>query len=116
EKAEGNPFFSEELAYALRDAGLLRVEDGTARLAPGADLAALDFPTTIQGVITSRIDRLSPSQQLTVKVASVIGRIFAVQVLSGVFPLGGGEAQLRANLDRLERLDITPLETPEPNL
>ena len=116
EKAEGHPFFSEELAYALRDAGLLRIVNGDAQLAPGADLTALDFPTTIQGVITSRIDRLSPSQQLTVKVASVIGRIFAVRVLDGVYPIEGGETQLRANLQRLERLDITPEETPEPNL
>ena len=116
EKAEGHPFFSEELAYALRDAGLLRIVDGEARLAPGADLTALDFPTTIQGVITSRIDRLSPSQQLTVKVASVIGRIFAVRTLDGVYPIAGDEAQLRANLQRLARLDITPQETPEPNL
>ncbi len=116
DKAEGHPFFSEELAYALRDAGLLRVAGGRATLAPGADLDALDFPTTIQGVITSRIDRLSPSQQLTVKVASVIGRIFAVRVLGGVYPAEGGEGQLLANLKRLERLDITPLETPEPEL
>lgn len=116
EKAEGHPFFSEELAYALRDAGLLRIVNGEAQLAPDADLTALDFPTTIQGVITSRIDRLSPSQQLTVKVASVIGRIFAVRTLDGVYPIEGGEAQLRANLQRLERLDITPQETPEPNL
>ncbi len=116
EKAEGHPFFSEELAYALRDAGLLRVDGEEARLAPGANLAELDFPTTIQGVITSRIDRLSPSQQLTAKVASVIGRIFAVSVLGGVYPIEGGEGQLRANLQRLERLDITSEETPDPDL
>lgn len=116
EKAEGHPFFSEELAYALRDAGLLRVDGGEARLAPGADLEALGFPGTIQGVITSRIDRLPPSQQLTVKVASVIGRIFAVRVLSGIYPVPGEETQLRENLKRLERLDITPQESPEPNL
>ena len=116
DKAEGHPFFSEELAFALRDAGLLRVSDGVARLSLGADLAALDFPTTIQGVITSRIDRLSASQQLTVKVASVIGRIFALRVLTGIYPVREAETQLRADLERLERLDITPEEVPEPNL
>lgn len=116
DKAEGHPFFSEELAYALRDAGLLRVSGGQARVSPGADLEALDFPTTIQGVITSRVDRLSASQQLTVKVASVIGRIFALRVLTGVYPVQEAENQLRADLVRLERLDITPQEAPEPNL
>ena len=35
-EAEGHPFFSEELAYALRDAGLILIEHGLCRLAPGA--------------------------------------------------------------------------------
>jgi hypothetical protein len=116
DKAEGHPFFSEEVAYALRDAGLLRIVDGEARFAPGADVEALDFPNTIQGVITSRIDRLPPQQQLTVKVASVIGRIFAYRLLSSIYPVPGAETQLRDNLLRLERLEFTIQETPEPNL
>lgn len=116
EKAEGHPFFSEEVAYALRDAGLLRVVDGEAQFAPGADAAALDFPTTIQGVVASRIDRLPPQQQLTVKVASVIGRIFAFRLLNDIYPVPDAESQLHENLRRLERLDITPQESPEPNL
>lgn len=116
DKAEGHPFFSEELAYALRDAGLLLVENGRARLAPGANLAALTFPNTIQGVITSRIDRLTPQQQLTVKVASVIGRIFAYRVLTGVYPAEVDETRLHESLNRLAQLQLTPLESPEPNL
>jgi len=36
ERAQGNPFFSEELAYALRDAGLIRITDGRCTIAPGA--------------------------------------------------------------------------------
>ena len=64
EKAQGNPFFSEELAYALRDAGLIIVEGDQCRMAPGADLNSAAFPDTVQGVITSRLDRLPPTQQL----------------------------------------------------
>ena len=37
EKAEGHPFFSEELALALRDAGLIELVDGQCRLAVGVD-------------------------------------------------------------------------------
>lgn len=116
-KAEGHPFFSEELAYALRDAGLIQIVDGECRLTgrPG-DLSAANFPNTIQGVITSRIDRLSPPQQLTVKVASVIGRIFAFLLLHAIYPVPTGEEELRQHLDKLERLGITPLEAPPPNL
>jgi len=116
EKAEGHPFFSEELAYALRDAGLLHIEAGVARLAANADLDALDFPDTIQGVITSRIDLLTPQQQLTIKVASVIGRICAFRILEDIYPVELDEDLLREYLRRLEQLEITPIESPEPNL
>jgi class 3 adenylate cyclase len=117
EKAEGHPFFSEELAYALRDSGLVAISDGTARLTVSpAALEALDFPNSIEGVITSRIDALPPSQQLTVKVASVIGRIFAFRTLREIHPVPGEPNVLRQDMDELERLDITPQETPEPDL
>ncbi|MEO7839483.1 MAG: hypothetical protein ABIU06_09045, partial [Anaerolineales bacterium] len=117
EKAEGHPFFSEELAYALRDAGILLIENGMSRLAPGiTNLESLNLPKTVQGVITSRIDRLSPVQQLTLKVASVIGRIFEYTTLIAVYPVEGERAMLRSSLVMLEQLDITPLESPDPEL
>ncbi len=115
-KAEGHPFFSEELAYAMRDAGLIQIIDGECRIAPGVDLHAVTFPDTIQGVITSRIDRLVPSEQLALKVASVIGRIFAYRTLSDIYPLAADKTYLRDYLSKLHRLDLTPLDTPEPNL
>jgi hypothetical protein len=117
ERAEGNPFFSEELALALRDAGVITVEDGVCRVASGAgDLRGLAFPDTVQGVITSRIDRLTPRQQLALKVASVIGRVFAHRTLCDVHPVVGDRPHLAAALQVLERQDLTVLETPEPGL
>ncbi len=117
EKAEGHPFFSEELAYALRDAGLILIEDGECRTAPDAgDLRALNLPNTVQGVITGRIDRLTPAQQLTLKVASVIGRVFAFKILRSIHPIESDRPKLPDYLDALQRLDITPLESPEPEL
>jgi class 3 adenylate cyclase/tetratricopeptide (TPR) repeat protein len=117
ERAEGHPFYSEELAYSLRDSGLLVVSDGVCRLAPGAeDLETIDLPTTIEGVITSRVDRLTASQQLAIKVASVIGRVFRLRTLEGVFPIAGDRPMLLHHLKAMERLDLTPLETPEPEL
>ena len=117
EKAEGHPFFSEELAYALRDAGILLIQNGTSHMAPGINnLEALNLPETVQGVITSRIDRLSPVQQLTLKVASVIGRIFEYTTLNAVYPVEAERTMLRSSLITLEKLDITPLETPDPEL
>ncbi|MFQ5615277.1 MAG: AAA family ATPase, partial [Anaerolineales bacterium] len=117
ERAGGHPFFSEELAYALRDAGLIRIEDGICQLAPEAgDLSIINFPDTVQGVVASRIDKLTPQQQLALKVASVIGRVFAFRVLRDVYPVNADKPRLSDYLKRLERLDITPLETPPPDL
>jgi predicted ATPase/class 3 adenylate cyclase len=117
EKAEGHPFFSEELALALRDAGLIELVDGQCRLAAGVtDLHSLAFPDTLQGVITSRIDRLTPPQQLALKVASVIGRVFALRILREVHPIEADKPALPVYLETLERLDLTPLENPEPEL
>jgi tetratricopeptide (TPR) repeat protein len=117
EKTEGHPFFSEELAYALRDAELIKIHQGQCQLASEVrDLHLLNFPDTLQGVIISRIDRLTPPQQLTLKVASVIGRIFAFRVLHEIHPLEADKRHLPVDLDILERLDLTLLDSPEPEL
>ncbi len=117
EKAQGNPFFSEELADALRDSGLLMIEGETCHLSPSAsDLSQLNFPDTIQSIVTSRIDRLSPQQQLVLKVASVIGRMFAYKALYDIHPVEADKTHLRDHLSTLEKLDFTPLESPDPDL
>jgi class 3 adenylate cyclase/tetratricopeptide (TPR) repeat protein len=117
ERAQGNPFFSEELAYALRDAGLIRVTDGVCTVAPGTgDLSSVSFPDTMQGVVAGRIDRLPPGHELTLKVASVIGRLFALRIVYDVHPIEADKGALRGYLDDLQRQDFTMLDTPEPDL
>jgi class 3 adenylate cyclase/tetratricopeptide (TPR) repeat protein len=116
EKAEGNALFVEELAYALRDAGLVQIVDGRCRLAPGVNVRGLGLPDTVHGVIASRMDRLTPAQQLTLKVASIIGRVFALRVLRDVHPLRDRAAHLADDLTVLERASLTVLDTPDPDL
>ncbi len=117
QKAQGNPFFTEELAYSLRDAGLIVIENGECRLAPGVrNLNSLDFPDTVQSAITSRIDLLTPSQQLVLKVASVIGRVFAFQILRDIYPIESDKDKLKDYLEVLNRFNLTILDTPLPNL
>ncbi len=117
ERAEGNPFFSEQLAYALRDAGHLVVDGPVARLAGGVtDLRALDVPDSVHGVVAARIDGLSPSEQLTLKVASVIGRLFRVGILTDVHPLEDARRSVPTELEHSTGLDLTRLETPDPDL
>ncbi len=116
ERAGGHPFYTEEIALTLRDTGLVRIEGARAVLSEGADLANVDFPSTVQGVVTSRIDQLQPGQQLALKVASVIGRIFLFRTLEAIHPIPGDRPKLPAYLETLDRLEITPLETREPEL
>jgi class 3 adenylate cyclase/tetratricopeptide (TPR) repeat protein len=83
-RAQGHPFYSLELAYALRDAELLELDGGRARLAAGAELDGLEFPESIEGVIGVRVDRLPVEAQEVLKVASVVGPAFSAAALAEV--------------------------------
>ncbi len=81
-KAEGNPFFLEELILELIEAGAIRAEGGVCRLA-GADVKAY-VPATVQDVIMARIDRLEEPSKRTLQLAAVIGREFAYAILERI--------------------------------
>jgi class 3 adenylate cyclase len=116
EHAGGNPFFSEELAYALRDTGVITISNGSCRIAPGADLQELSLPDTVQGVVLTRIDRLAPTQQLTLKVASVIGRSFAYRLLHDIYPIAADRPTLPGQLEGLQQRSLVLPEAPDPEL
>ena len=81
QKSQGNPLFAEQLLYRLQEMGLLKMEQGACRLASPRDLASVSIPDDVQGLITSRIDRLGLSAQTATKLASVIGHVFEVPLL-----------------------------------
>ena len=116
-KSEGHPFFAEELAYALRDSGVLLIEGEECRLSPGLNnLDSVSLPDNLEAAITSRIDGLNPSQQLTLKVASVIGRIFAFRVLHAIHPIETDKPSLDQYMETLTRLSLTLIESEAPDL
>lgn len=104
-RAQGNPFFSEELARSLQDRGVLVVRDGEAQLADGVYPEAVALPESVEAVITARVDRLTPDEQLTLKVASVLGRVFDLRLLRAVHPTISGEA-LDAVLAHLQEREL----------
>ena len=117
EKSEGHPFFAEELAYALRDSGILVIEGTECRLAPGLkNLNSVTLPDNLEAAITSRIDGLTPPQQLTLKVASVIGRIFAYRMLFAIHPIETDKLSLTAYLSTLTDMSLTMIESQEPDM
>lgn len=108
ERAQGNPFYLEELLNYLHDRGLDPRNLGT--------LENIDLPDSLHSLILSRIDRLLEREKITLKVASIIGRLFKADWLRGYYPDLGDAVQVKNNLSELAQLEITPLDTPEPEL
>ena len=78
-KAEGNPFFVEEVIRMLMDRGAI-VPEGD-RWVATERIATIEIPDTIHGLLLARIDRLPQASKRTLRVASVIGRQFGVTIL-----------------------------------
>jgi tetratricopeptide (TPR) repeat protein len=114
DRAQGNPFYLQEVVHVLVDRGHLVPEDRGYRLA--GDLSGMEIPDTISGVVMSRIDSLDEGSRTVLRVASVIGRIFAYRVLEAIYPYAIGQTALLRRLETLRRMDLTPLEEPEPDL
>ena len=74
ERAEGNPFFVEELVRALIDQGVLVQSNGT--WSAGELPRDLALPDTVQAVLAARIDLLEPAEKAALQAAAVIGRTF----------------------------------------
>ena len=81
-KTDGNPLFVEELTRALIESGDLELSDGEYALTRPAE--SLQIPATVQGVLLSRVDRLSDTLRHVVQVASAIGRVFSYAILDRV--------------------------------
>jgi len=81
DKAEGNPFFLEELAHAVD-------EHDPAR-------SGLAVPDTVHGVLAARIDRLAERPKRVLQTAAVLGREFSFRLLAAVCDGEPPEADLR---------------------
>lgn len=115
-RAEGNPFFTEELARAVKDVEMRAATHGGSTLAHrAAHLASVALPTSLQGLIVSRVDRLPPGPQLCLKVASVIGRNFSVQALGAIYPLRDELQALDAYLTELRDRGLVQLDLGSPD-
>ncbi len=82
QKAEGNPFFVEEVIRMLIDQSAIVFEDG--RWRAGTEIERVQIPDNLQGLLMARIDRLPDEVKHTLRVAAVIGRQFPVKVLEYV--------------------------------
>ena len=102
DRAEGNPFFLEEIVRQLVDNRSVWLEGGRWRAA--GDITQVEIPDTVQGVLAARIDLLDPPDRRVLQAAAVVGRIFwpgAVRQL-----LNGGGDRMPEALITLEERDL----------
>jgi class 3 adenylate cyclase/tetratricopeptide (TPR) repeat protein/DNA-binding XRE family transcriptional regulator len=98
ERAEGNPFFLEELSRAALEHS--EVAGGTR------------VPETIQGVLMARMDRLPELPRRVLQTASVLGRAFPLRLLEAVWH---GAEPLEPQLQQLQQLEFLYHTGQEPS-
>jgi class 3 adenylate cyclase/tetratricopeptide (TPR) repeat protein len=113
EKAEGNPFFLEEIVQSLVDVGGLVPDEATGGYRATDQAGRTAIPDTLQGVIMARIDRLDDDLKQVLRLASVIGRSFLYRLLAGI---AEAEQQLDASLAGLQSRDLVLERAREPEL
>lgn len=82
ENTEGNPFFIEELGRSLLEDGTIVVRQGHAEL--NRTLDKIQLPRTVEALIRTRVDHLSPPLQETLRLGAVIGREFDLALLQSL--------------------------------
>jgi serine phosphatase RsbU (regulator of sigma subunit)/class 3 adenylate cyclase len=114
-KAEGNPYYVEEIIRMLIERGAIVPAAGG--WTAGADLRNVVIPDNLQGLLMARIDRLPDESRRTLRVASVVGRQFPVRVLEQVL---GEKAAERMGaigvLSSLENAGMVRVARLEPEL
>lgn len=108
-RAEGNPLFLEEVLRSLIEAGAIEHKDGHWEIV--RPVTEIDIPSTLQGVLTARIDRLDEKVKRVLQIAAVIGRVFPHFVLE---PIVGDSDILEKALQELEAAELIEVRTREP--
>ncbi|HEY9899268.1 MAG TPA: adenylate/guanylate cyclase domain-containing protein [Pantanalinema sp.] len=109
-RAEGNPLYLCELLRSLVEAGtMVRGPEGW-HLAPDRRPEAL--PSSIQGVVAARVDRLSTSARRALHAGAVMGREFSLSLLDAV----AGLPETEAALGELTRADLIHPRPRQPGL
>ncbi len=101
-RADGNPFYAEELLNYIASQGIQPTDDKA--------LQNLQLPESLHSLVLSRIDGLAEDPRRTLKVASVIGRVFEATMLPGVYPDLGTLDTVVRRLDEIRTLDLISLD------
>ena len=109
DRSGGNPLYLEEIVRRLQETQTLRVDRGRVQL----DAGAVAVPETIHDIIAARVDRLQETLKQTLQPAAVVGREFAVPIVSRIL---GADGELVDRLTMLHQLDFVFPSAREPEL
>jgi class 3 adenylate cyclase/tetratricopeptide (TPR) repeat protein len=107
-RTEGNPFFIEEIVQGLFEEGVL-TGNGHVKLA--RPFSQKSIPTSVQGILAARIDRLPREEKELLQTLAAIGREFPFRLAQYV--AGCPESQLDAALAHLQSAEFIH-EQPAP--
>lgn len=100
-RAEGNPFFIEEVARSFIDDGVVEIENGHFRVTE--KIESVVIPETINDVIMARVDKLGEQTKSLLRIASVIGRNFFYKILAEV---AKGDEEIDDILEHLKEVQL----------
>lgn len=113
EKADGNPFFLEEVIRTLIDTDAVIYDESSGHRRATAQIKSFHIPDTIQGVIMARVDRLDEEVKQVLRVASIIGRSFQHRVLKAITE---ASQRLDESLVELQRTELIYEKQATPEL
>ncbi len=112
-KAEGNPFFVEEIVQSLIDLGGLVRDEASGGYRVTDQAVSIAIPDTLLGVIMARVDRLDDDLKQVLRLAAVIGRSFFYRLLVAITE---AERELDASLAGLQARELVLEKAREPEL
>ena len=105
-RSDGNPFYAEELARSLTQAGLITVASGKALVQGSLRELGATVPESVITRVQARLSSLPQELQTTVTVACLLGEEFDLDLLADVHPTITDASQLVNQLDRLKEAGV----------
>ncbi len=111
-RAQGNPFFIEEIIRSLIDTRQIIQEDGSWQLVSEKNGdPKVSIPDTLRGLLSARIDRLPEPNRHVLQMAAVIGSVFDLRILKQLTKLN----DLTLHIEQLREAGMVDTEPPRPS-
>jgi class 3 adenylate cyclase len=112
-KADGNPYFVEEIVRTLIEQGVVEKTADGLRWQANTKIEDIAIPDNLQSLLMARIDRLDQETKSTLQLAAVIGRSFYHRILRAI---SDSAMAIDKHLSSLERVELLTESTRLPEL